>query len=111
MRPNDNRRTRPDAENTIKDNVNLTAELRNPLSPHQQKVKDEFIRKRGYWASFWDGMLAISPEFIENFTEFASIPQKTGTLGPKVRELVYIAIDASARTCTSPACGFISVTR
>lgn len=76
--------------------------IRTPLSPHQQKVKDEFIRKRGYWAPFWDGMLVISPEYIENFTEYASIPQKTGTLEPKIRELIYIAIDASATHMYEP---------
>jgi alkylhydroperoxidase/carboxymuconolactone decarboxylase family protein YurZ len=76
--------------------------LRTPLSPYQQKVKDEFTRKRGYWAPFWDGMLAISPDYIEHFTEFASIPQKTGTLGQKIRELIYIAIDASATHMYEP---------
>lgn len=79
-----------------------THPLRTPLSPYQQQVKDEFIRKRGYWASFWDGMLVISPDYIDQFTEFASVPQKTGTLGQKIRELIYIAIDASATHMYEP---------
>lgn len=66
-----------------------------PLTPHQQKLKDEFTNNRGYWSEMWDGLLQLSPEFFESYVALSSVPWKTGTLEPKVREFVYIAIDAS----------------
>lgn len=29
---------------------------------------------RGYWQSFWDGLLEIDPELFEAYTEFSSVP-------------------------------------
>ena len=81
---------------------NPTKQLSTPLSPRQQKLKDEFTKKRGYWDSFWDGMLIISPDFLESFLELASVPWTTGTLEPKVRELIYIGIDASTTHMYEP---------
>ena len=65
------------------------------LTPHQEKLKADFIANRGYWSELWDGVLALSPEYFEAYGEFSSVPWKTGSLAPKVREFVYIAIDAA----------------
>jgi alkylhydroperoxidase/carboxymuconolactone decarboxylase family protein YurZ len=40
-------------------------------------------------------MLRFSPDFFEAYVELSSVPWKHGTLPPKVRELIYVAIDAS----------------
>jgi alkylhydroperoxidase/carboxymuconolactone decarboxylase family protein YurZ len=67
-----------------------------PLDDEQQALKDEFTRNRGYWHAFWDEILELDPEMFRAYTDFSSVPWKTGTLEPKVRELVYCAFDASA---------------
>jgi alkylhydroperoxidase/carboxymuconolactone decarboxylase family protein YurZ len=67
-----------------------------PLTAHQEKIKDEFTRTRGYWNAFWDEMLELDPEIFEAYTEFSSVPWRTGTLEPKVKEFVYIAFDTAA---------------
>ncbi len=67
-----------------------------PLDENQERVKAEFTENRGYWHSFWDEMLELDPELFEAYTNFSSVPWKTGTLEPKVREFVYIAFDAAA---------------
>lgn len=67
-----------------------------PLDENQERVKAEFTENRGYWHSFWDEMLELDPELFEAYTNFSSVPWKTGTLSPKVREFVYIAFDAAA---------------
>jgi alkylhydroperoxidase/carboxymuconolactone decarboxylase family protein YurZ len=67
-----------------------------PLSAHQEKIKDEFTRTRGYWHAFWDEMLELDPEIFEAYTAFSSVPWRTGTLEPKVKEFVYIAFDTAA---------------
>jgi alkylhydroperoxidase/carboxymuconolactone decarboxylase family protein YurZ len=66
------------------------------LSEYQQKVKGEFTRTRGYWHQFWDEMLELDPELFAAYTDFSSVPWRSGTLAPKVKEFVYIAFDTAA---------------
>jgi alkylhydroperoxidase/carboxymuconolactone decarboxylase family protein YurZ len=73
-----------------------------PLTAHQEKLKAAFIAHRGYWSELWDGVLALSPDYFEAYAEFSSVPWKTGTLEPKIREFVYIAVDASATHMYEP---------
>lgn len=61
----------------------------------RQQLKDDFIKARGYWSEVWDGVLDLSPDYFEAYTNLSSVPWRTGTLAPKVREFVYIAIDAA----------------
>ena len=65
------------------------------LDPYRQRLKDEFTANRGYWAKLWDQVLEIAPEYFEAYMKLSSVPWKTGTLEPKVREFIYIAIDTS----------------
>lgn len=67
-----------------------------PLGPHQEGLKADFARNRGYWNATWDELLELDPELFEAYTEFSSHPWKNGTLDPKVREFVYLAFDTSA---------------
>ncbi|MFG1610591.1 carboxymuconolactone decarboxylase family protein [Actinoplanes sp. NPDC049265] len=67
-----------------------------PLTDHQEQLKSEFTKTRGYWHAFWDEMLELDPEMFEAYTEFSSVPWRTGTLEPKVKEFVYIAFDTAA---------------
>lgn len=67
-----------------------------PLTARQEEIKEEFARNRGYWNPFWDDILELDPELMAAYTEFSSVPWRTGTLEPKVKELVYIAFDTAA---------------
>jgi alkylhydroperoxidase/carboxymuconolactone decarboxylase family protein YurZ len=67
-----------------------------PLDDYQEALKAEFTRTRGYWHPFWDDMLELDPEVFAAYTEFSSIPWRSGTLEPKVKEFVYIAFDTAA---------------
>jgi alkylhydroperoxidase/carboxymuconolactone decarboxylase family protein YurZ len=66
------------------------------LSERQEQVKAEFTEKRGYWNPFWDEILWLDPDFFAAYTEFSSVPWVSGTLEPKVKELIYTAFDVSA---------------
>lgn len=66
------------------------------LTDFQERVKAEFTETRGYWHEFWDDMLEFDPEIFAAYTKFSSVPWRTGTLDPKVKEFVYIAFDAAA---------------
>jgi alkylhydroperoxidase/carboxymuconolactone decarboxylase family protein YurZ len=67
-----------------------------PLTPEQEKIKDDFTSTRGYWHPFWDEILELDPELFAAYTAFSSVPWRTGTLEPKVKEFVYIAFDTAA---------------
>src|SRR3984885_7913760 len=59
------------------------------------KIKQDFIDARGYWSRGWDPLLDIAPDYFEAYAKLSSVPWKTGTLSPKIKELLYIAIDSS----------------
>lgn len=67
-----------------------------PLGERQERLKAEFTANRGYWHQFWEGILDVAPDLFEAYLEFSSVPWRTGTLEPKVKEMIYIAFDASA---------------
>ena len=69
---------------------------RTPLTERQEEYKQEFIDNRGYWHTFWDDMLELDPEIFKAYTDFSSVPWKTGTLEPKVKEFIYTAFDVAA---------------
>ena len=67
-----------------------------PLDARQEQLKAEFTETRGYWHAFWDEILELDPDLFEPYVAFSAVPWRTGTLEPKVKELVYCALDASA---------------
>jgi alkylhydroperoxidase/carboxymuconolactone decarboxylase family protein YurZ len=73
-----------------------------PLTAEQEALKKIFTGNRGYWSPLWDSLIRLSPEFFEAYMEYSSVPWKTGTLEPKVRELVYIAIDSATTHMYEP---------
>ena len=66
------------------------------------ELKENFVRDRGYWNDFWDGLLALDPDFFECYLNFSVIPWKNGTLDPKIKEFIYIAIDAATTHLYEP---------
>ena len=70
--------------------------LPREFSEHQLELKADFERKRGYWNDFWNEMLLLDADFFESYTHFSSVPWLSGTLSPKVKELIYTAFDVSA---------------
>jgi alkylhydroperoxidase/carboxymuconolactone decarboxylase family protein YurZ len=67
-----------------------------PLTEQQEQYKREFTENRGYWHTFWDEMLELDPEIFKAYTDFSSVPWKSGTLEPKVKEFIYTAFDVAA---------------
>jgi len=55
--------------------------------------KQEFIDNRGYWMPIWETLLKLSPDFFKAYLDLSSVPWKTGVLEPKIKELIYVAID------------------
>ena len=72
------------------------------LDPRRAKLKRDFTKNRGYWSPLWDDVLDISPDYFEAYSNLSSVPWKTGSLAPKVKEFVYIAIDAATTHLYNP---------
>jgi alkylhydroperoxidase/carboxymuconolactone decarboxylase family protein YurZ len=68
----------------------------------REALKQDFIRQRGYWSPLWDDLLRNSPDFFEAYTAYSSHPWSAGVLEPKVKEFVYIAIDAATHHLFEP---------
>jgi alkylhydroperoxidase/carboxymuconolactone decarboxylase family protein YurZ len=71
-------------------------------TPRQAQLKADFERVRGYWTPLWDGVLALDPDFFEAYFRFSAVPFEHGALEPKVKELVYIAVDVSTTHLFEP---------
>jgi alkylhydroperoxidase/carboxymuconolactone decarboxylase family protein YurZ len=72
------------------------------LTEHQQQLKRDFVEARGYWSPFWDGLLTLDADFFEAYLNFSAVPWRTGVLEPKVKELIYTAIDAATTHLYEP---------
>jgi alkylhydroperoxidase/carboxymuconolactone decarboxylase family protein YurZ len=75
----------------------LAQELQTPdaLDEHQQAIKARFLAGRGMWRPFLEDFLKLDPELLEAYIEYSTVPWKRGRIERKVKELIYIAIDAS----------------
>ena len=71
-------------------------------SARKRELKDTFTRQRGYWSNLWSSLLDRDPDFFEAYMHFSSAPWLREGLEPKVREFVYIAIDASTTHLYDP---------
>lgn len=58
-------------------------------------VKEHFMETRGYWSDFWDSVLRLDHEYLRRYTDLSGYPWTTGELDPKLREMIYVAIDVS----------------
>ncbi len=67
-----------------------------PLTVQQEVLKQQFTETRGYWHDFWNEMLELDPEMFAAYTEFSSVPWRTGVLTPAEKELIYISYDIAA---------------
>ena len=57
---------------------------------------------RGYWADYYNGLLTLDTDFFEIFLDFSAHPWRNGVLEPKIKEFIYIAIDAATTHLYEP---------
>jgi hypothetical protein len=69
--------------------------MNNRLSDHQLKQKNSFIKVNRYWNDVWDELLCMDENFFEVYSNFISVPWKTGVLEPKIKEFINIAVSSS----------------
>jgi alkylhydroperoxidase/carboxymuconolactone decarboxylase family protein YurZ len=65
------------------------------LDAEQQSIREEFRSQRGYWSDMNQMLLQVDRRWFAAYTRFSSHPWMNGVLSPKLRELIYVAIDLS----------------
>ncbi|MBZ5739543.1 carboxymuconolactone decarboxylase family protein [Nocardioides mangrovi] len=60
-----------------------------------EEVRAKFVRERGFFAPPFEAIVQADPEFLDDYVELSSGPWRRGTLPAKVKEMVYVAVDAS----------------
>ncbi|MCW3151965.1 carboxymuconolactone decarboxylase family protein [Achromobacter spanius] len=65
-------------------------------------IKSRFIAARGYWRPWTEALLRANPAFLSHYADYAGYPARTGPLTPRMVELVYVALDASATHLYEP---------
>lgn len=80
----------------------ITPDLADVDLVERARIKSDFHSKRGYWSEIWDTVLALDPKFLDAFTSFSSVPWERGSLEPRIKELIYIAVDVSATHMYTP---------
>jgi len=73
----------------------IVAENTEELDAHRERIKQDFIKKRGFWPSTFQPLLDLVPDYFEAYTEFSGLPSKTNILEPKIREIITCAFDAA----------------
>ena len=78
--------------------------IKQELDSNQERLKEEFTKKRGYWSTTWDPVIRLSPSFFEGYLNFSSVPFGEGhnALDAKTKELIYTAIDCSTTHLFQP---------
>lgn len=66
------------------------------LTSEEQVLKEAFIRARGYWRPWTEGLLRLEPAFLATYARYGGYPAETGPLSRKMCELIYVALDGSA---------------
>ena len=72
------------------------------LTARQQSIKDEFIRIRNTWAPQWESILRMDCEFLNAYLHLSAVPLQHNHLDDKVKEFIYIALNASSTHLFSP---------
>ncbi|HEX7405376.1 MAG TPA: carboxymuconolactone decarboxylase family protein [Candidatus Nanopelagicaceae bacterium] len=66
------------------------------LTKRQEEIKDEFIKVRGTWSPVWQSILELDAEFLHAYLDFSAVPWRKNHLDDKLKEFIYIAVDANA---------------
>jgi len=65
------------------------------LTDEQVELRERFTDEVGYWNDLYEDVVRIDPTFFEYYTEILAHPHRHGSLDPKVREFMLIAVNAA----------------
>ncbi|WP_133665306.1 carboxymuconolactone decarboxylase family protein [Paraburkholderia sp. BL10I2N1] len=60
-----------------------------------EEIRQDFVKTRGFWNEQRDAIARLLPDYFKALSGLSTEPWKHGSLTPKERELIYVAIDSS----------------
>ena len=69
--------------------------MNNCDQARHERLREDFIARRGYWNDEWEVLLGLDPDYMEAYTDLSSYASEHGSLSPKLREFIYIATCAT----------------
>ncbi len=73
------------------------------LSARQKELKAQFQREVGPCDGAWQQLLEMDTDFFKACLDFTAVPLRNGKLSPKIKEFVYIAVEAATTTLYEPS--------
>ncbi|WEX09036.1 carboxymuconolactone decarboxylase family protein [Chelativorans sp. AA-79] len=70
-------------------------EMTRPLSADEERRKKRHIEATGRWPACGDILFRLAPDFVDAFLAYEAIPYAKGTLAPKVKDMILIAVSAA----------------
>lgn len=59
-------------------------------------LKASYLDAFGYWDDRWEALLEADPALFERYVALASVPVKKGHLEPRIRALLFLAVDVAS---------------
>lgn len=72
------------------------------LDAKRQRVREAYEAHKGYWPEGHSPALELDPDWLESFLTYGRAVISKNALDPKVRELIYIAVDACVTHLYAP---------
>jgi alkylhydroperoxidase/carboxymuconolactone decarboxylase family protein YurZ len=71
-------------------------ERERPLTSSEERTRKEFTQGRAMWPASFEDIVRADALFVDRYREFSMVPWARSQIDPKLRELIYIAIDANS---------------
>jgi alkylhydroperoxidase/carboxymuconolactone decarboxylase family protein YurZ len=71
-------------------------ERERPLTASEERAREAFTQGRAMWPASFEDIVRADAPFVDSYRRFSTVPWARGQIEPKLRELIYIAIDANA---------------
>lgn len=68
------------------------------LTKAQQSLKEAFLAEQGFWNDEWDDILKLDEDMFACYLAYIGASLRKTVLSPKIRELIYIAVNAAPTT-------------
>ena len=73
------------------------------VTERRTEAKHAFEQAMGYWNPVCGQVVDASPDWFEAWLAYTAVPWHTGSLPPKVKEFIYITLNASSTHPHEPA--------
>jgi alkylhydroperoxidase/carboxymuconolactone decarboxylase family protein YurZ len=82
--------------------ANSNGATEDEMSEKRRILKEEYTQAKGFWPEMHNAMLELDPDYLRAFMDYGKAAIAKDALTPKMRELIYLAIDACTTHLYNP---------